>query len=94
VVQTNHRLFRDGVEGRAPMPPAAQTLGLEIVAVDPDAGTIEVTSPTTHRGATSPSSTATPATPTVWYGWVASTEAAGVLAGLDDGTTVTVHAAD
>jgi uncharacterized protein (TIGR00369 family) len=42
VVQTNHRLFWDGVEGRAPMPPAAQTLGLEIVAVDPDAGTIDL----------------------------------------------------
>jgi uncharacterized protein (TIGR00369 family) len=40
--QTNHRLFWDGVEGRAPMPPAAQTLGLEIVAVDPDAGTIDL----------------------------------------------------
>jgi uncharacterized protein (TIGR00369 family) len=35
--------FWDGVEGRAPKPRAAQTLGLEIVAVDPDAGTIELT---------------------------------------------------
>jgi uncharacterized protein (TIGR00369 family) len=34
--------FWDGVEGRAPKPPAAQTLGLDIVRVDPDAGTIEL----------------------------------------------------
>lgn len=34
--------FWDGVRGRAPKPPAAQTLGLEFVAVDPDAGTIEL----------------------------------------------------
>jgi uncharacterized protein (TIGR00369 family) len=34
--------FWDGVEGRAPLPPAAQTLGLEIVSIDPDEGTIEV----------------------------------------------------
>jgi hypothetical protein len=32
-----------------------------------------VTSPTTHRGATSPSSTATSPTPKAWYGWAAST---------------------
>jgi uncharacterized protein (TIGR00369 family) len=31
------------MEGRAPMPPAAVLLGWELVAVDPDAGTIEVT---------------------------------------------------
>ncbi|WP_433503579.1 PaaI family thioesterase [Pseudonocardia halophobica] len=34
--------FWDGVEGRAPKPRAAQTLGLEVVAVDPEAGTIEL----------------------------------------------------
>jgi uncharacterized protein (TIGR00369 family) len=30
------------MEGRAPMPPAAEVLGWELVAIDPDAGTIEV----------------------------------------------------
>jgi uncharacterized protein (TIGR00369 family) len=35
--------FWDGVTGRAPMPPAARTLGLEVVAVDPDEGTIDLT---------------------------------------------------
>jgi uncharacterized protein (TIGR00369 family) len=34
--------FWDAMEGRAPMPPAAVLLGWELVAVDPDAGTIEV----------------------------------------------------
>ena len=34
--------FWDVVEGRAPRPPAADLLGWELVAVDPDAGTIEV----------------------------------------------------
>lgn len=34
--------FWDAVEGRAPMPPAAATLGFELVHADPDAGTIEV----------------------------------------------------
>jgi uncharacterized protein (TIGR00369 family) len=34
--------FWDAVQGRAPLPPAAATLGLEIVSVDPDAGTIEI----------------------------------------------------
>jgi uncharacterized protein (TIGR00369 family) len=34
--------FWDAVEGRAPIPPAASTLGLEVLDVDPDAGTIEV----------------------------------------------------
>ena len=33
--------FWDGVEGRAPMPRAAATLGLEFVDIDADAGTIE-----------------------------------------------------
>jgi uncharacterized protein (TIGR00369 family) len=34
--------FWDAMEGRAPLPPAAVLLGWELVAVDPDAGTIEV----------------------------------------------------
>ena len=34
--------FWDAMEGRAPMPPAAVLLGWELIAVDPDAGTIEV----------------------------------------------------
>jgi uncharacterized protein (TIGR00369 family) len=34
--------FWDGVEGRAPMPRAAATLGLEFIGVDADAGTIEL----------------------------------------------------
>ena len=34
--------FWDVVEGRAPRPPAADLLGWELVAVDPEAGTIEV----------------------------------------------------
>jgi uncharacterized protein (TIGR00369 family) len=34
--------FWDSVEGRAPLPRAAATLGLEIVGVDPERGTIEV----------------------------------------------------
>lgn len=34
--------FWDGVEGRAPMPRAAATLGFELVAADPEQGTIEV----------------------------------------------------
>jgi uncharacterized protein (TIGR00369 family) len=34
--------FWDGIEGRAPMPRAAQTLGLEFVDADLDAGTIEL----------------------------------------------------
>jgi uncharacterized protein (TIGR00369 family) len=33
-------LFWDIVEGRAPQPSAAVTLGFEVVAVDPEAGTI------------------------------------------------------
>ena len=34
--------FWDAVEGRVPLPAAAVTLGWELVAVDPDEGTIEV----------------------------------------------------
>ena len=34
--------FWDAVEGRAPMPPAAATLGLEFVEVDADHGAIEL----------------------------------------------------
>ena len=34
--------FWDAIEGRAPLPPAAALLGWELIAVDPDAGTIEV----------------------------------------------------
>jgi uncharacterized protein (TIGR00369 family) len=34
--------FWDVMEGRVPPPPAAITLGWELLAVDPDAGTIEV----------------------------------------------------
>jgi len=34
--------FWDVVEGRTPPPPAAELLGFELVAVDPEAGTIEV----------------------------------------------------
>jgi hypothetical protein len=34
--------FWDGVEGRAPVPPAAATLGFELLDADVEAGTIEV----------------------------------------------------
>ena len=34
--------FWDAVEGRVDLPPATRTLGAELIAVDPDAGTIEV----------------------------------------------------
>jgi uncharacterized protein (TIGR00369 family) len=34
--------FWDALEGRTPMPPAAVLLGWELMAVDPEAGTIEV----------------------------------------------------
>jgi uncharacterized protein (TIGR00369 family) len=34
--------FWDGVEGRAPIPPAAATLGFEFLHADVEAGTIEV----------------------------------------------------
>ena len=35
--------FWDVMEGRAPMPSAAATLGFELLDIDPDEGTIEVT---------------------------------------------------
>jgi uncharacterized protein (TIGR00369 family) len=41
--------FWDGVEGRAPIPPAAATLGFEFVAADVQAGTIEVAFTATKR---------------------------------------------
>jgi uncharacterized protein (TIGR00369 family) len=34
--------FWDGVEGRAPIPPAAATLGFQFIGADVEAGTIEV----------------------------------------------------
>lgn len=34
--------FWDGVSGRAPIPPAAVTLGFEFIAADPDRGTIDL----------------------------------------------------
>ena len=34
--------FWDGVEGRAPIPPAAATLGFELIGADVEAATIEV----------------------------------------------------
>jgi uncharacterized protein (TIGR00369 family) len=34
--------FWDGVHGRAPIPPAAATLGFEFLDADPEAGTIEL----------------------------------------------------
>jgi uncharacterized protein (TIGR00369 family) len=34
--------FWDGVEGRAPVPPAAATLGFEFLAADVEAGTIDL----------------------------------------------------
>jgi uncharacterized protein (TIGR00369 family) len=40
--------FWDGVAGRVPMPPAAQTLGLEIVEADP-AGTVDLAFAATER---------------------------------------------
>jgi uncharacterized protein (TIGR00369 family) len=40
---TREGSFWDAMEGRAPLPPAAVLLGWELVSVDPDAGTIEVT---------------------------------------------------
>jgi uncharacterized protein (TIGR00369 family) len=40
---TRRGLFWDMRAGRVPPPPAAETLGWKLVAVDPDEGTIEVT---------------------------------------------------
>jgi uncharacterized protein (TIGR00369 family) len=34
--------FWDAVEGKAPLPPAAVTLGWELIAINPEQGTIEV----------------------------------------------------
>ena len=34
--------FWDAIEGRVDLPPATSTLGFELIAVDPDAGTIEI----------------------------------------------------
>lgn len=34
--------FWDGIKGRAPVPPAAATLGIELVDADVEAGTIEL----------------------------------------------------
>jgi uncharacterized protein (TIGR00369 family) len=34
--------FWDAIEGRVDLPPATSTLGFELIAVDPDVGTIEV----------------------------------------------------
>lgn len=39
--EERHGPFWDGVAGRAPVPPAAATLGFEFVNADPDAGWIE-----------------------------------------------------
>ena len=41
-MQTRSGPFWDGVQGRAPIPPAAATLGFEFVDADVEAGTIEV----------------------------------------------------
>jgi uncharacterized protein (TIGR00369 family) len=42
LIVTREGPFWDAVEGRAPRPPAAVTLGWELVSVSPDEGTIEV----------------------------------------------------
>ena len=34
--------FWDGVHGRTPLPPAAATLGLQFIEIDPEKGTIEL----------------------------------------------------
>jgi uncharacterized protein (TIGR00369 family) len=39
---THEGPFWEAVDGRAPLPPAAVTLGWELVAIDPEEGTIEV----------------------------------------------------
>jgi uncharacterized protein (TIGR00369 family) len=48
-MQTRSGPFWDGVEGRAPIPPAAATLGFEFVGADVGAGTIEVAFTATER---------------------------------------------
>jgi uncharacterized protein (TIGR00369 family) len=40
--RTGTRGFWERMEGRAPMPPAAAALGLELIDVDPERGTIEL----------------------------------------------------
>jgi uncharacterized protein (TIGR00369 family) len=42
LIVTREGPFWEAVEGRAPLPPAAVTLGWELVAIDPEQGTIEV----------------------------------------------------
>jgi len=42
-------VFWDAVEGRAPLPPAAATLGLELIAADVERGTIELAFTATTR---------------------------------------------
>lgn len=41
--------FWDVMEGRTPMPEAASLLGFELLAIDPDEGSIEVAFEATHR---------------------------------------------
>lgn len=41
--------FWDAMEGRAPMPEAASLLGFELLAIDPDEGSIEVAFQATSR---------------------------------------------
>jgi uncharacterized protein (TIGR00369 family) len=45
--------FWDAVAGRVPVPPAAASLGLEVIDADPDHGTIELAFQATH-GFTTP----------------------------------------
>jgi len=42
-------MFWDGIEGRTPVPPAARTLGFELISADLDARTIEVEFRATHE---------------------------------------------
>jgi uncharacterized protein (TIGR00369 family) len=42
LTMTREGPFWEAVEGRAPLPPAAVTLGWELVAINPEEGTIEV----------------------------------------------------
>jgi len=41
-MQGRHGPFWDGIEGRTPLPPAAATLGIELIHADVEAGTIEL----------------------------------------------------